>query len=83
MRHVSATGSEIRPIYSTPPSYFTRALRRSIATVRGSPDSVNLAAFVRGGSDHEMKPKTCILRHFRMSKMPTFSFRTWTSEVTS
>ena len=44
---------------------------------------MNLEAFVRGGGDHEMKPKTCILRHFRMSKMPTFSFCTWTSEVTS
>ena len=44
---------------------------------------VNLAAFVRGGSDHEMKPKTCMLRHFRMSKTPTFSFCPRTSEVTS
>ena len=35
---------------------------------------VNLAAFVRVGSDHETKPKTCMLRHFRISKMPTFSF---------
>ena len=44
---------------------------------------VNLAAFVRRESGHEMKPKTCMLRHFRMSKMPTFSFCPWTSEVTS
>ena len=38
---------------------------------------VILAAFVRRGSDHEMKPKICMLRHFCMSKMPTFSFCTW------
>ena len=44
---------------------------------------VNFAAFVRGGSDHETKPKTCMLRHFCMSKTPMFSFRPWTSEVTS
>ena len=40
-------------------------------------------AFFRRGSDHEMKPKTCMLRHFRMSKTPTLSFCPWTSEVTS
>ena len=44
---------------------------------------VNLAAFVRGGSDHETKPKTCILRHFGMSKTSTFSFCPWILEVTS
>ena len=44
---------------------------------------MNLAAIVRGGSDHEMKTKTCILRHFRMSKTPTFSVCPWTSEVAS
>ena len=44
---------------------------------------VNLAAFVRGGSDHETKPKTCMLRHFRISTKPTFSFSPWTSKITS
>ena len=34
----------------------------------------NLAAFVGGGSDHEMKLKTFMLRHFHMSKTPMFSF---------
>ena len=44
---------------------------------------VNLAAFVRRESDHEMKPNTCMLRHFHKSKTPTFSFCPWTSEVTN
>ena len=30
-----------------------------------------------------MKPKTCMLRYFRMWKMPTFSFCPRTLEVTS
>ena len=51
-------------------------------TLKKYSDSSRLVAFVRGGSDDEMKPKTCMLRHFRMSKKPTFSFCTWTSEVT-
>ena len=44
---------------------------------------VNLAIFVRGGSDHKTKPKTCMQRHLRMSKKPMFSSCPWTSEVMS
>ena len=80
MLHVGATGSEIRPFYSTPPSYTSKKHSDNSRLARLV---VNLAAFVRGVSDHEVKPKTCMLRHFRMSKTPTFSFCTWTSEVTS
>ena len=39
---------------------------------------VNLEAYVRRGSDHKTKPKTCMICHFRMSKTPTFSFCPWT-----
>ena len=52
MRHMSATGNEIRPFL-----LYVRTSKKHSDSSRLSRLVVNLAAFVRGGSDHEMQPK--------------------------
>ena len=75
MSHVNATGSEIRHFYSTPPFLlYARTSKKRSDSLRLARLAVNLVTFVRKGSGHEMKPKTGMLHHFRMWKMPTFSF---------
>ena len=60
MIHVSVTGSEIRPIYCMPPFLlYVDTSKKHSDSSRFARLVVNLAALVRGESDHEMKPKTC------------------------
>ena len=81
---MSVTGSEIRPfLFYAPSLLYARTSKNHSDSSLLARLVVNLAVFVRGGSDHETKLKTCMLCHFRMSKTPKFSFCPWTSEVTS
>ena len=68
-------------LFYAPFILYARTLKKHSDILRLARLVVNLEAFVRRGSYHETKPKTCMLHHFRMSKTPTFSFCPWTSKV--
>ena len=57
MRHVTATGSEMHPFYSTPFLLYVRTSKKHSDSSRLARLVVILAAFVSRGSDHEIKLK--------------------------